>query len=87
MDKREEIKHISESKELLPIGTLLYEDFTDERIGWHSTNWQPHRVIWRVKSHEQCQAFPGAPITTENAIELVRTEPLIDRKRYRTCKN
>ena len=57
--------------DLQPIGTLMYEEAIDSGT---STNWQPHRNIWRVTAHRECQDFPNAPVVVRNAIELVRQE-------------
>jgi len=72
MTKQE--KMIPMNGELHPIGTLMYEDSTEPD---HSTDWKPHRNIWRVIAHRECQDFPNAPIKLRCGIELVRQEPLI----------
>ncbi len=59
--------------ELHPIGTLMYEDSTKPD---YSSNWKPHRNIWGVIAHRECQDFPNAPIVLRCELNLVRQEGL-----------
>ena len=54
-----------------PIGTLMYEDVTTPDT---SNDWHPHRVIWRVIAHRECQDYPNAPIVMRDEIQFVRSE-------------
>ena len=66
-------KAIPMSDKLHPIGTLIYTDFT---IPAGSTNWIPHRAVWRVIAHRECQAHPNSPTKLGCELELDHIEPL-----------
>ena len=68
---REEI--IPMDDKLHPVGTLFYEDM---RVPDGGADWRPHRNIWRVIAHKECQEFPHAPVGLACAIELVRSEDI-----------
>jgi len=53
---------------LYPVGTLMYIDVKKPD---GSTDWKPHRSVWRVIAHRECQNFPDAPITIRNEIRFV----------------
>ena len=73
--KQEEIREgiIPMDGGLHSIGTLMYEDST---IPSNSTAWKPHRNIWRVIAHRECQDYPNAPVRLRCELKLVRQEDL-----------
>ncbi len=73
MAEQEEIKPMS--SELHPIGTLMFEDFTHPSS---DAAWEPHRAIWEVIAHRECQEVPGAPVRLACEVRLVRQEVLND---------
>lgn len=68
-------KIILMDSELHPIGTLMYADST---VPGNDANWRPHRNIWRVIAHRECQPFPFAPVIMACEIEIVLTEDIPD---------
>ena len=60
---------------LHPVGTLMYEDCKEPDF---SSNWKPHRNVWRVTAHKECQEHPFAPVRLACAIEIVYQEELVN---------